>query len=492
MTQQVNDILQTRGNNIFDDGGSLPERALKSIKGAGLSLMGPLMQNIKYGIDMVDRVRHAEPSKTAKKTAGMFMPFAATAAQNLTGMTPTKEPAQPGGGRMSGAGAGFSWGNNDFFARDSTFVNPYIPIEHNFKDAFADANKQGLDTFQFQGKPFHTRRDTTNTIDHDAVARRRTEMMAIPLDTTYLHDVNVRHSNEPIQSQNDTIGLPLPLATKYDENSFAYGGLFNNGVNSFGVGGTHEENPYGGIPVGMGENGEPNLVEEGEVKWNDFIFSDRIVVEDVENMHLPKNLQGMTFAEAALEVSKESEERPYNSISRRGLEDSLGKLAALQEYLKEMEMEEEQIQENNILAMGGNLFDGGGPLGGNPVTSGGNIEQGIIQELQDAYIRAGIDNPDMIKYLIAQDELESRFTPQGKHNYSNITGGKGYKGKTVTGNDHNAKGEPITQSFREYDTVDDFVKDKIALLKRRYDFDANDTAEVFASKLDGNNKSKFR
>lgn len=210
-------------------------------------------------------------------------------------------------------------------------------------------------------------------------------------------------------------------------------------------------------------------------------------------MNLPTSITGKSFAEAALDLSKESEERPYNSISRRGLEDSLGKLAALQEYLKEMEMEEEQqIQENNIFAMGGNLFADGGNLGGNPVGSGGNIEQGIIQELQDAYIRAGIDNPDMIRYLIAQDRLESRFTPQGQYNYSNITAGKGYKGKTTKGNDHNAKGEPITQSFREYDTVDDFVKDKIALLKRRYDFDANDTAEVFASKLDGNNKSKFR
>lgn len=49
-------------------------------------------------------------------------------------------------------------------------------------------------------------------------------------------------------------------------NLFAYGGDFNNGVNKFSGGGTHEENPYGGIPQGIGENGEPNLVEENEVK----------------------------------------------------------------------------------------------------------------------------------------------------------------------------------------------------------------------------------
>ena len=160
-----------------------------------------------------------------------------------------------------------------------------------------------------------------------------------------------------------------------------------------------------------------------------------------------------------------------------------------------MEEEQEQVDseaQGNTFATGGNLFADGGGLGGSPITSGGNIQASVEQELSDAYIRAGIDNPDMIRYLIAQDRHESRLNPQGGHNYSNITAGKGYKGKTTKGNDHDGKGKKITQDFREYDTVDDFVKDKIALLKRRYDFDANDTAEVFASKLDGNNKSKYR
>lgn len=110
MTQRVNDVLQSRGNNIFDDGGSLSERALNSIKGAGVSLAGPLMQNIKYGIDRVHELKHAEPSKIAKKTAAKYMPFAATAAKNLTGIPfkSTRNSAQPGGGGMGGAGAGFS------------------------------------------------------------------------------------------------------------------------------------------------------------------------------------------------------------------------------------------------------------------------------------------------------------------------------------------------------------------------------------------------
>lgn len=44
-------------------------------------------------------------------------------------------------------------------------------------------------------------------------------------------------------------------------------------VTLFENGGSHEQNPIGGIPQGIGANGKPNLVEEGETKWNDYIFS---------------------------------------------------------------------------------------------------------------------------------------------------------------------------------------------------------------------------
>jgi len=73
-------------------------------------------------------------------------------------------------------------------------------------------------------------------------------------------------------------------------NQSAYGGYSNsnqyeNGgnLNEFNEGGTHEENPLGGIPVGMGTNGKPNTVEEGEssYKFKDgskYIFSNRIII----------------------------------------------------------------------------------------------------------------------------------------------------------------------------------------------------------------------
>jgi hypothetical protein len=49
-------------------------------------------------------------------------------------------------------------------------------------------------------------------------------------------------------------------------NKFAYGGQFPQNITEFEEGGTHEQNPNGGIMQGTGANGEPNFVEEGETK----------------------------------------------------------------------------------------------------------------------------------------------------------------------------------------------------------------------------------
>jgi hypothetical protein len=64
---------------------------------------------------------------------------------------------------------------------------------------------------------------------------------------------------------------------------YAMGGRINNDTNSteerlvrFESGGTHEENPLGGIPQGMASNGKMNSVEEGETKFGDYVFSNRL------------------------------------------------------------------------------------------------------------------------------------------------------------------------------------------------------------------------
>lgn len=115
-----------------------------------------------------------------------------------------------------------------------------------------------------------------------------------------------------------------------------HGGNFSNGVTIIGNGGTHEENPMEGVPMGIAPDGSPNLVEEGEVKYNDYIFSNRLFATDkvLKENNLSTTYTNHSFADIAERLSKESSERPNDPISKRGLHNSLIKLQMAQEQLK--------------------------------------------------------------------------------------------------------------------------------------------------------------
>lgn len=108
---------------------------------------------------------------------------------------------------------------------------------------------------------------------------------------------------------------------------------FDNGVRVIKEGGTHEENPNQGVPQGIAPDGLPNLVEEGEVIYNDFVYSDRLKLTKEQAQQFKLGGE-MSYAQAALKLSKESEERPNDIISKNGLRDSMNKLKVMQEELK--------------------------------------------------------------------------------------------------------------------------------------------------------------
>jgi len=60
--------------------------------------------------------------------------------------------------------------------------------------------------------------------------------------------------------------------------------LFGEGgkLNAINVGGTHEQNPLGGVPMGKSNDGVSNFVEQDETSFNfkgqKFIFSNRIFI----------------------------------------------------------------------------------------------------------------------------------------------------------------------------------------------------------------------
>jgi hypothetical protein len=124
-----------------------------------------------------------------------------------------------------------------------------------------------------------------------------------------------------------------------------HGGDFSTGLTHIDAGGSHEENPYGGVQSGMDGEGVPNLVEEGEVIFNDFVYSDRIEADasTLEAFHLPKKKK-VSYAKIAKQLESEIAERPNDSKSRAAFKKMMEKLAGEQERQK-AEMQEAQAQE---------------------------------------------------------------------------------------------------------------------------------------------------
>lgn len=169
-------------------------------------------------------------------------------------------------------------------------------------------------------------------------------------------DLNIKKSN----AMNKDRFTSLPNSFQSPElNTFAAGGYmgsngadFTNGQIVVGNGGTHEENPMEGVPMGIAPDGNPNLVEEGEVIFNDYVFSNRIFADKklLEQAGLPKSYEGYSFAAIAEKLGEESKERPNDTISKRGLFNSMLKLQQAQEYMRQ----QKQIDNEH-------KFDDGGP-----------------------------------------------------------------------------------------------------------------------------------
>ena len=143
------------------------------------------------------------------------------------------------------------------------------------------------------------------------------------------------------------------------------GADFSNGQTIVGNGGTHEENSYEGVPMGMDAEGNPNLVEQGEVIFNDYVFSNRLFADGglLESFNLPKSYDGHSFAAIAEKLGNEAKERPNDPISKRGLLSSMSRLQQAQETVRQQTQEgQEGVQYAHGGRMG-TLFDGFGPEG---------------------------------------------------------------------------------------------------------------------------------
>ena len=176
------------------------------------------------------------------------------------------------------------------------------------------------------------------------------------LDSNAIQYNTTKNILQKADAINDTFGIMGNVENELNKKAFGgdlltNGTVFSNGVTTIGNGGTHEESPYEGVQMGIDSQGIPNLVEEGELIWNDYVFSNRIPVPDaVRNKYKLRGTKDMTFSDAAKKIQKASEERPNDPIANDTLDINLTRLANEQEVIRE------QRNMNNK-----NKFKGGGP-----------------------------------------------------------------------------------------------------------------------------------
>lgn len=152
----------------------------------------------------------------------------------------------------------------------------------------------------------------------------------------------------------------VPKKKAFGGDLLTHGAEWDNGLRVIGNGGTHEENPMEGVPMGMDAEGTPNLVEQGEVIFNDYVFSNRMFADGglLESFNLPKSYDGYSFAAIAEKLGDESKERPNDPISKRGLLSSMSRLQQAQETVRQQTQEgQEGVQYAHGGKMG-RLFDG--------------------------------------------------------------------------------------------------------------------------------------
>lgn len=209
----------------------------------------------------------------------------------------------------------------------------------------SDVGKEGL----FSNKVTNLTRKINKEIDYANLLAQN----------SILNSVNNIRTQEQLGRNYAAFGGYLNNKKAFGGNLLTNGAVWNNGVTVIGNGGTHEENPMEGVPMGVDGQGVPNLVEEGEVIFNDYVFSNRL--SPTKEMKKKYKYKGGTFADVAKNLQKESEERPNDPISKRGLLDSMSKLQQAQESVRQ----QEQVNQEGIqYAHGGRmgiLFDGLGP-----------------------------------------------------------------------------------------------------------------------------------
>lgn len=194
------------------------------------------------------------------------------------------------------------------------------------------------------------------------------------------NDINHINYLDAQQKGITNIGTLGNLSMYYQRlnNPYSLGGQIDSpglfGATVIGEGGTHEENPNGGVQYGIGQNGKPNLLEEGEVEWNGKVFSARVKpTEDVLKKFNTYMKGGfVSYADIASHILAMHKERENSPFDRRTLEIQMQRAFEAQEYEKtaqeaaEYGLSPEEYmayqQQAQQYAAGGNIYANGDEL----------------------------------------------------------------------------------------------------------------------------------
>lgn len=138
----------------------------------------------------------------------------------------------------------------------------------------------------------------------------------------------------------------------------------NNNLTRFNEGGTHEQNPLGGIPQGQSAQGDMNTVEQGETKMGNFVYSDRISLDSarVKQFNLPGYAANKSVSAASKAIEDKFKDRndKYAAETKKAL---LDRLANAQESVKAEQVQTQQAMQTNSQQapedmMGGQIPEG--------------------------------------------------------------------------------------------------------------------------------------
>lgn len=162
-------------------------------------------------------------------------------------------------------------------------------------------------------------------------------------------------ANAASNTQNKMFNNSLLNIAAYGGPMYKHGGDWTNGLVFINEGGLHSENPLGGVPVGVDQEGIPNLVEEGEIIWNDYVFSNRLkpTKKQLETIGFDPKYEGYTFAKIVEDVQKASAENPLDKISTDTLNENLMYLMTMQEEIRMKK--EAKKNSKNMFPFGGGL-----------------------------------------------------------------------------------------------------------------------------------------